>query len=149
MSGKKRTWKRPESVLVLVCSDDGYVLLLERTLPVGYWQSVTGALEWGETAAHAAQRELYEETGLRIGSALKRLPDRERFRIIPPWKARYAPHARFNTEHWFLARVSRRRLVRINPAEHKRYRWVCPREAASRVFSSTNRRAILRYCCQG
>lgn len=135
--------------MVLVCSDDGYVLLLERRKPLGLWQSVTGSLEWGETAAHAAQRELYEETGLRLGSRLECLCQRERFRIVAPWKARYAPHARFNTEHWFLARVSSRRLVRVNDSEHRRYRWVRPREAASRVFSWSNRQAIRRYCGSG
>ncbi len=57
-------WKRPESVLVVVHTAD-QVLLLERVRPAGFWQSVTGSLEAGETASQAAIRELGEETGFR------------------------------------------------------------------------------------
>ncbi|HEY5567780.1 MAG TPA: NUDIX domain-containing protein, partial [Gammaproteobacteria bacterium] len=38
-------------------------LLLERVVPADFWQSVTGTLDWGETPAAAAAREVLEETG--------------------------------------------------------------------------------------
>ena len=96
------SYKRPESVLVLVCTRAGEVLLLERTRPHGFWQSVTGSLDWGESAPAAAARELAEETGLLAGSRLLDLRRGERFPIIPPWRARYAPSAPVNREHWFV-----------------------------------------------
>ncbi|MDH3954436.1 MAG: NUDIX domain-containing protein, partial [Gammaproteobacteria bacterium] len=57
-------FRRPESVLVVVCSDDRQVLLLRRRRPFEFWQSVTGSLLPGETHEEAARRELMEETGL-------------------------------------------------------------------------------------
>ena len=56
--------KRPESVLVLVYTLAGEVLMLRRKYPRDFWQSVTGSLEWDEVPIDAAIRELQEETGL-------------------------------------------------------------------------------------
>jgi len=56
-------YKRPESVLVVIHTPRGEVLLLRRRQPADFWQSVTGSLEWGESTAQAARRELAEETG--------------------------------------------------------------------------------------
>jgi dATP pyrophosphohydrolase len=139
-----RPYKRPESVLVVVCTAAGEVLMLRRREPPDFWQSVTGSLRWGETARHAAQRELYEETGLRVGSALEDCRHRERFPIVGPWRARYAPSARFNLEHWFRARLPARRTIRLNPAEHLEWRWLDAASAARIASSWTNRAAIER-----
>jgi dATP pyrophosphohydrolase len=56
--------KLPVSTLVLVHTPDLRVLLLERADFPGYWQSVTGSQEAGETLAETARRELHEETGI-------------------------------------------------------------------------------------
>ena len=48
--------KRPVSVLVLLHDGAGHVLLLERADREGFWQSVTGSLEDGETPVQAALR---------------------------------------------------------------------------------------------
>lgn len=116
---------------------------MERTRPRGFWQSVTGSLAWGERAADAASRELREETGLR--AAQGRLIDLHRgesFPIIPPWRARYAPQVRFNRERWFLYELPGRRTIRLNPAEHRQYRWLSVDQAMQRATSWTNRKAI-------
>ena len=60
----KEKYKRPESVLVVIYSKTGHVLMMQRVFPKEFWQSVTGSLEWGENAEQAAKRELKEETGL-------------------------------------------------------------------------------------
>ena len=139
----ERPYKRPESVLILVCTRAGEVLLMERTRPHGFWQSVTGSLGWGESARAAAARELVEETGLRAGlGQLVDLHRGERFPIIPPWRARYAPEAHFNREHWFLFELPGRRSIRLNPREHRQFRWLSGAEAARRATSWTNRKLI-------
>jgi dATP pyrophosphohydrolase len=60
------TYKRPESVLVVIHTPTLEILLLERADHPGWWQSVTGSLEQDETPTQAARREVEEETGLVI-----------------------------------------------------------------------------------
>ena len=118
--------------------------MLRRTRPSNFWQSVTGSLRWGETPRDAAVRELYEETGFRAGGQLVDCRHRERFPIIPPWRSRYAPGVRYNTEHWFRLCLPRRRIVRLNPKEHERILWLPATRAARLASSWTNRDAILQ-----
>ena len=118
------------------------MLLLERVRPRGFWQSVTGSLEWGEAAMAAARREVFEETGLRAAGRLEALGRTVRFRIVPPWRARYAPEARFNTEHWFRLELPARRLICVRAGEHRQHRWLPALIAAQRATSWTNRQAI-------
>tara|TARA_Y100001935_G_C17297392_1_gene506968 strand:- start:80 stop:511 length:432 start_codon:yes stop_codon:yes gene_type:complete len=140
-------FKRPESVLVLIYSLQNEVLLLERKNPPNLWQSVTGSLRWGETAHQAAYREVYEETGIRANREIINVRHRERYRILPPWKHRYSKNTKYNTEHWFLLRLKARRLIKLNPDEHIKYRWISSRQAKYLTFSSTNAKAI-KYFCQ-
>ena len=55
-------YKQPVSVLVVIYTAKLDVLLLERADHPGYWQSVTGSQEPGETLLETANRELVEET---------------------------------------------------------------------------------------
>ena len=57
-------FKQPVSVLVVIHTLAGEVLLLERARHPGFWQSVTGSRENGESARTTAWREVREETGL-------------------------------------------------------------------------------------
>lgn len=135
-------YKRPESVLVVIYNAQGEVLLLRRTRPGDFWQSVTGSLDWGEFPAGAARRELYEETGIMAGDGLVDLSRSVRFPILPAWRARYAPIAHTNTEHWFALRLAQRRLPRLHADEHGEYRWLPYRQALRLASSWTNRKAI-------
>lgn len=135
--------KRPESVLVVVYTEAGEVLLLRRREPSDFWQSVTGSLEWDESPAAAALRELGEETGLTT-PAPRASGHRQRFEILPAWRARYADGVRENLEHEFRVRVPEPVPIRINPAEHLEYVWLPAAEAALRATSWTNRAAIER-----
>jgi len=137
-----RSYKRPESVLVVIYTAEGEVLMLERQQPAGYWQSVTGSLEWGEVAPAAAVREVREETGLDVAQTLLDCGYSNRFEIIPAWRARYAPDVRVNTEHVFAVQYATRRAVHINPAEHVGYQWLPRDQAVARASSRTNREAI-------
>jgi len=138
----KRHCKRPQSVLVVVYTPRGEVLLLRRTYPKGFWQSVTGSLQWGESAMQAARRELYEETGIMAGERLIDLARQIRFPIKPAWRARYAPGDHVNTEHWFALPLPFRRLPGLQPKEHSEYQWMPYRQAMRLVSSWTNRKAI-------
>ena len=140
------TARRPESVLVIVCAPGGMTLLLERVSPAGFWQSVTGALRRGENPRMAARRELWEETGFGADVPLLDLRAQRRFPVVPPWSERYPPGTRSNLEHWFLACLATRRIPRLQPDEHRRWRWLPLRQASEQVFSWTNREALERYC---
>ena len=141
-SAERRRYKRPQSVLVLVYTAAGEVLLLRRVHPRDFWQSVTGSLGWGESRQRAARRELFEETGLRAGRALQDWRCGVRFPIVAPWRARYAPGTRYNREYWFALRLRRRAKIRLNPREHGEYRWLRRPQALRLASSWSNRRAI-------
>jgi dATP pyrophosphohydrolase len=130
---------------VVIYTLAGEVLLLERRQPPGYWQSVTGSLEWGESAPAAAEREVREETGLEVAARLVDCGYSNRFDIVPAWRSRYAPDVLTNTEYVFRVACPDRPSIRINAAEHVRYRWLSRREALACASSRTNRDAIARF----
>lgn len=135
--------KLPCSVLVVIHTADLHILLLERVAPPGFWQSVTGSLEPGETWLDAALRETHEETGLSPDAA--RLIDWQlsnRYPIPPAFLARYPADVRHNQERLFTFRVPDPITPRLAPREHARALWLPPAEALARASSWTNRDAI-------
>ena len=141
--------KLPESVLVVVHTPDYQILLLERCQPCGFWQSVTGSLEAGETPFQTALRELGEETGLHPDpQQLREWQRSHRFEIHAQWRDRYAPGVTHNTEHVFSLCLPAPRIVRLAPHEHRAQRWLPAAEAARVVFSHTNREAIVDLVAQ-
>lgn len=139
-----KKFKRPESVLVLIYSLSGDVLMLHRTFPEDFWQSVTGSLEWGEEADAAAVRELREETGL-DGFDVINCQHSQEFEIYSIWRDRYPPGTTHNKEHVFLLELDECRPVHLNPREHTEFRWVSREEAIQLATSHTNAEAILKW----
>jgi dATP pyrophosphohydrolase len=143
--------KIPESVLVVIHTAELEVLLIERADRPGYWQSVTGSKDRiDEPLAETAVREVFEETGIRVGSAevpLARLRDWQLsnvYEIYPVWRHRYAEGVTHNTEHVFGLRVPRDIPVVLAPREHLQHVWLPYREAADRCFSPSNAEAVLQ-----
>jgi len=118
---------------------------MERADKKGFWQSVTGSLEQGETPLQAAIREVLEETGLDTTQYdLQDWQVSNVYEIYPHWRYRYAPGITHNTEHLFGLTLPKSLPIKLAPDEHVQYEWVDWREAAKRVFSWTNVDALKR-----
>ena len=129
------------------------MLLLERADQPGYWQSVTGSREAGETLRDTAIREVREETGLDTSQyTLTNWQSQNVYEIYPQWKYRYSPDVTQNTEHVFGLQLPQPVTVQLDPREHLNFQWLSWQDAAEKVFSPSNRAAILqlakRGCCR-
>ena len=137
------THKIPVSVLVVIYTPDMQVLLLERADHPGYWQSVTGSCDPGESLRQTAVREVREETGLDAGKyALTDWNLQFEFEIFEEWRHRYAPGVTRNTEHVFGLELPQPLPVMLEPREHLNYQWLPCGEAEKKVFSWTNAAAL-------
>ena len=136
--------KIPVSALVIVHTPDLRVLLIERADAPGFWQSVTGSQEAGETLMATATRELMEETGIDAAhyGGLRDWRMSNVYEIYPRWRHRYAPGITHNTEHVFALEVPEPVLVRLEPREHSASSWLAFDAAATKCFSWSNRDAI-------
>lgn len=98
----------------------------------GTWQMVTGGIENGETAAEAALREIYEETGLKpsrmyCADAVETIYVQRRDRIV------FVPV--------FVAFVDKTEVV-LSPTEHDAYEWLSMEEARKRLVWAEQKRII-------
>ncbi|WP_050479951.1 dihydroneopterin triphosphate diphosphatase [Herbaspirillum rhizosphaerae] len=155
-----RPFKIPESVLVVIYTEQLDVLLIERTDKAGYWQSVTGSKDTlDEPLMETARREVGEETGIFVSDEISVSPTAANrvpcdhlsdwhlsnvYEIYPVWRHRYAPGVTRNTEHVFGLLVPQGIPVTLAPREHTRYQWLPYREAADQCFSPSNAEAILQ-----
>lgn len=144
-------------MLVVIYSAEGQFLLLERMTHPGFWQSVTGSQEAGETLVATAQRELVEETGLTADAALKLsdfaqsplplniLIDHQQsaeYEIFLEWRHRYAPGITRNMEHLFSIKLPQVQAIQLAPSEHSNYQWLDGNTAMGKCFSPSNQSAI-------
>ncbi len=137
-------YKQPVSVLVVIYTGGGDVLLLERADHPGYWQSVTGSVESGESLTETAIREVREETGLDATQfVLNDWAVQNVYEIYPHWRFRYAPGVTHNKEHVFGLELPSIVSV-LASREHLRIQWLAWQKAAEVVFSPSNRAAILQ-----
>lgn len=136
--------KQPVSVLVVIHTMDLDVLLLQRADHPCFWQSVTGSREGDESLRDTAIREVFEETGL--DARQYQLTDSQvqnQYEIYPRWRHRYPEGITQNTEHVFSLRLPSRQAVQLAVHEHLSYEWLSWHDAAEKVFSPSNRAAIM------
>jgi dATP pyrophosphohydrolase len=138
-------YKQPISVLTVIYTATLEVLLLERADFPGYWQSVTGSRDGEESLRETAIREVFEETG--IDASCHVLTDWQQqnvYDIYPMWVHRYPPGTAHNTEHVFGLQLVSEVPVQLAPREHLSFQWLPWQDAAEKVFSPSNRAAILQ-----
>ena len=139
-----KPYKIPRSTLVVIYNDKLEVLLIERADHPGYWQSVTGSQDEGETLAKTAIREVMEETGIDVNQyRFSDWQQQSEYEIYAIWRHRYAPGVTHNTEHVFGLCVTGRVPVTLAPREHLQHVWLPIDKAAAMCFSASNRDAIL------
>ncbi len=136
--------KQPISILAVIHDLDGSVLLLNRCDAPGFWQSVTGSREGDETLMDTALREVWEETGIK--ATREQLCDwklTNEYEIYERWRHRYPPGVCVNTEHVFSLCIARDTQISLQPKEHSESIWLPAFIAAEKVFSPSNKEAIL------
>ncbi len=120
----------PFEVFVLVRRGEEYLVLRRSEKQGGYWHSVAGALEPGETYSEAAERELLEETGLAASTRdLGRSFDYD----IAGWESHYVPGAERVHVECFLAEAPGGWEPTLD-WEHDAYRWCLAGEAAALFY---------------
>lgn len=138
--------KIPRSVLVVIHTPALELLLIERALSPGFWQSVTGSLDAeDEPFEAAAVREVMEETGLDAHAPGHCLSDwglENTYEIYPEWQHRYAPGVFSNTERVFGLCIPAPVRVTLSPREHRDQVWLPWLEAMDRCFSFSNAEAV-------
>ncbi|HLG16228.1 MAG TPA: dihydroneopterin triphosphate diphosphatase [Blastocatellia bacterium] len=139
-------YKLPRSVQVVVFAETERgreYLLLRRVVSLGgFWQTVTGSLEEGETHRRAAIRELREETGITAAEVdLIDLGLTNTFEIAPHWRAKYSPGVTHNEEVCFALRVGKCDVV-IDTVEHDAYDWVEEGQALHMLYWESTQAAL-------
>ncbi len=140
-----QVYKQPVSALIVIYTSTLDVLLLERTDYADAWQSVTGSRDGDETLRETAIREVGEETGLDATRyVLTDWQVQNVYDIYHKWLHRYAPGTTRNAEHVFGLQLPQQVAVQLAPREHVSYQWLPWNVAADKVFSPSNRAAILQ-----
>ena len=139
-------YKQPRSVQVVVFGVRGgkpeYLLLRRVATHGGFWQSVTGSLEAGETHREAAIREVREETGIVADQTdLIDLNLTNTFAIAPQWLSKYAPGVTHNEEVCFALQTQQTSIA-LDPMEHDSFVWADYETATGLLFWESTKKAF-------
>jgi 8-oxo-dGTP pyrophosphatase MutT (NUDIX family) len=131
-----------QEVVVVVRRGPEFLVMRRAPERLGYWSLVSGGLEHDETPPDAAQRELFEESGLE--SKVRPLPVVLSYSLLddpPSIRARYAPGIETVTVHAFVVDAP----VKWEPtldAEHDAYEWCDLGEALALLVYDTAKDAV-------
>ena len=99
-----------------------------------------------EVPRDCAIRELYEETKLNANQYnFFSLGQINQYSIYPEWRHRYEDGVNNNTEHLFALQLPKKENIMINKEEHLSYKWLNLEDAIKKVFSWTNRKALIKF----
>jgi 8-oxo-dGTP pyrophosphatase MutT (NUDIX family) len=132
-----------QEVVVVVRRGAEYLVMRRAPERLGYWSLVAGGVEPGETPQTAAERELWEETGLHAKVAA--LPISLQYSLLddpPAIRARYAAGIETITVHAFVTEAPDGWEPRLD-AEHDVYRW-CSADDACELFVYKDPKAAVR-----
>ena len=132
--------RRGEEVLVVHRSPGGG----------GYWHSVAGGVEAGETEREAAIRELHEETSLDAREDLVAVGHRFSYSLEEEpseRQERYPPGSTHVDVECFVV-VAASGWEPVLDDEHDGYRWCTPQEARELLFWDDVKDALLRALAQ-
>lgn len=127
--------RRPDEAVIVVrrpaATGLEYLVLLRSPAKQGYWHLVAGGVEWGEVPAHAAARELREETGLETSLTDLRLGLSYAVRYEPlDLRLRFPPGTDRVQLHAFLAEAPTGWEPTIDE-EHIDWRWLRATDAVA------------------
>jgi 8-oxo-dGTP diphosphatase len=98
------------------------LLLRQNDCPQGNtWGLPSGKIEKGESALEGVIREIHEETGIVVPARRMHFISKV-YVIYPDYDFSY---------YIFRSKMERLPQIKIDPKEHKDFRWVSPREAFS------------------
>ncbi|HUP62591.1 MAG TPA: lipoyl(octanoyl) transferase LipB [Thermoanaerobaculia bacterium] len=134
-------------VKVLVRDGDRVLLLHRRPERGNFWQSITGAIEDGESPLETARRELREETGQ--NAEPEALDLTQSFMIESHFLEARHPSPIIASEIAFAAMLDSRVPVALDAVEHDAYGWFTFAEAYERIRWTDDREALERLECGG
>ena len=140
--------RQPTSVLIHPVTRDGtewmFLLLRRRAMPqLGlpvFWQGISGGVEDNETLDQAANRELFEETGV-SGMPICHVGYSRPIPMQPEWTKHYPQGTTEIIEHTFICMLPEPIKPKLS-WEHTEFAWLQYREAYNRLFYQGNKESL-------
>lgn len=116
---------------LLIINRNKNIFIGKRADSTGAWQMPQGGIDDGETSEEAAQRELYEETGIRNFRIIEKMPKKLRYDLPEDiacklWRGRYAGQEQIWFAVSFEGDDSEINLNAHDFVEFSEWKWTTP-----------------------